>query len=263
MKIKWPIGWLLAAVACNDAPPADTKVPAAESNETILKKSIAQYPDSLPLRDSLIVYYKNTDNIEAALATVNAVLAKDSSLAHFWDQKGMLHGMQDDTANAILAWEKAMAIDPQPELAISLGTLYAYAKNEKALLIGNALLLADKAVANDKAFLLMGIYYSKTGNKQKAIQLFDQALQIDYRFTFAYMEKAKALYDLAKYADALGVLEKATALNNSLDEGYYWMGRCSEKLGKLEEAANYYQMALEFSGDYVEARDALARLGVK
>jgi cytochrome c-type biogenesis protein CcmH/NrfG len=40
------------------------------------------------------------------------------------------------------------------------------------------------------------------------------------------------------------------------------MGRCYEKLGKKEDAVEFYRTALQLSPDYIEAKDALAKLGV-
>lgn len=265
MKIKWSIiPLLLLASACSDTPkkepPANIVIDAAAEG---LKKSIAQYPDSLQLRDSLITYYANNQNYDAALAATDSLLGRDSTIAYFWDVKARLHGLNDDTAQAIRALERAAALNPLPEYLMSLGYLYADTKNDKALVIGDALLYADKANAAKEALLIKGIYYSKAGDKQKAIGQFDQAIKIDYTFMLAYREKAMVLYDLGKYNDALQLLTKATTLRNSFDEGYYWMGRCSEKLGNLAKAAEYYQLALAYSPDYIEAKDALEKLGVK
>lgn len=79
----------------------------------------------------------------------------------------------------------------------------------------------------------------------------------------AYREKAIALYDLQKYTDALQVLQKAVKLNNRFEEGYYYMGLNFEKLGKKEEAIESYETALIYAPDYIEAKDALAKLGIK
>ena len=79
----------------------------------------------------------------------------------------------------------------------------------------------------------------------------------------AYREKAIALYDQALYEEALGVLEKATILQNNFDEGYYWMGRCYEKLNRKEEAIDAYKTALIYDPEFQEAQEGLTRLGVK
>jgi tetratricopeptide (TPR) repeat protein len=264
MRARWlATALLFVAAACNDTATKETKADTVATAEELLKKSIAQFPDSLSLRDSLITYYANGQNYEAALATTDAVLKKDSTIAYFWDIKAKLHGMVDDTAQAIRALERASDLNPLPEYLMSLGYLYADTKNEKALAIGDALIVANKAAAQKEALLIKGIYYSKTGNKQKALALFSEALQLDYTFMLAYREKAMALYDLGQYKEAIALLEKATKLRNNFDEGYYWLGKCNEKLGKLNEAADYYQMALYYSPDFIEAKDALGRLGVK
>ena len=79
-------------------------------------------------------------------------------------------------------------------------------------------------------------------------------------YMFAYREKGIALYDLGKYEEALAVLNKAVTLQNNFDEGYYWLGRCFEKLNKPKEAFEAYKMALLYSPDYMEAKETLAKL---
>ena len=94
----------------------------------------------------------------------------------------------------------------------------------------------------------------------KAISFFDNCLKIDYRDLLAYREKAICLFDLKQYAAALDVLQKALAVQQTFDEGYYWMGRCYEKLDKRKEAVESYEQALQIDPGYAEAKDALERL---
>ncbi len=37
-----------------------------------------------------------------------------------------------------------------------------------------------------------------------------------------------------KYEDAIKVLKRAVTIQNNFDEGYYWMGKCYEKLNKKD-----------------------------
>jgi tetratricopeptide (TPR) repeat protein len=41
------------------------------------------------------------------------------------------------------------------------------------------------------------------------------------------------------------------------------MGKCYEKLKNTNEAIEQYRTALLYNPDYIEAKDALGRLGVK
>ncbi|MEO5890231.1 MAG: tetratricopeptide repeat protein, partial [Ferruginibacter sp.] len=111
-----------------------------------------------------------------------------------------------------------------------------------------------------KGIFIKGLYYSFSGDKVKALSFFDTCLKINYRDILAYREKAICLYDLNKFAAALEVLKQAITVQKSFDEGYYWMGRCYEKLGNKKEAIESYQLALQIDPDYVEAKEGLGRV---
>jgi tetratricopeptide (TPR) repeat protein len=55
-------------------------------------------------------------------------------------------------------------------------------------------------------------------------------------------------------------LKRAVTIQNNFDEGYYWLGKCYEKLNKIAEAKQSYQNALLYDKDFIEAREALNRL---
>lgn len=254
---------LLLLAACNNNEQPVTKQEAVPAKEKELREAIAQYPDSGLLKKSLVQYFEDNGNYDMALAELDKMAAKDTGDATLWDKKAQLYLFKDDTARAIPAYEKAIAIFPDPQYVMSLGWLYAKTKNIKALALADALLMAEKAKASKEAMLIKGLYYSNTGDKQKALAAFDNALALDYTFMFAYREKAIVLYETGKYTEAIKVLEKATTLQNSFDEGYYWMGQCYEKLNDKNAAIDNYRTALMYNADFVEAKDALAKLGVK
>jgi len=244
----------------NNAVETDHTIPEQEKQ---LRDLISQYPDSLLLKENLIQYFRENSNYGQAITETANTLKKDSLNDRFLDIKATLHFENGDTINAIKAFEKAISINPQPEYIISLGSLYAQTKNPMALAMADALSQAPAANTQKQALFIKGLYFSYTGDKIKAITFFDSCLKMDYRNVLAYREKAICLYDLNKYAMALDVLEKAVAVQNTFDEGYYWMGRCYEKLDKRKEAIDNYQLALQIDPNYVEAKDALGRLGIK
>ena len=251
------------AVACNnndDKKKLSTN-PAKTDREKLLKDSIAKFPDSVIIQEKLIQYYRDSGYYDKALAAVNDFVKADSLNTRLWDIKAILHFENADTINAIRSFEKAASIIPAPDYLISLGSLYAQSKNKKALAVADMLLKDKNAKAEKEALFIKGLYYNYTGDKKQAISFFDKCLSMEYSFMFAYREKAIALYDLGKYEDALKVLTKAVTLQNNFDEGYYWRGRCFEKLGELDEAIDDYRTALVYSPDYTEAREALKRLG--
>jgi tetratricopeptide (TPR) repeat protein len=253
---------LLLLLACNSnekaaAPKDDT--PAVEQE---LKNAIRQYPDSALLVENLVQYFRENGNYDQALSSINSALAKDSTNARFWDIKATLHFENADTLAAIRAFENSVELNPQPDVIISLGVLYAQTANPLALAMADGLLQANKADAEKEAYFIKGLYHSAKGDKNMAITFFDKCLSINYGFMEAYREKAIALYDMGKYKEALAVLEKAVTLQNGFDEGYYYKGKCLEKLNRVPEAIESYQRALMYDPNYVEAKQALSRLGV-
>jgi len=247
--------------SCTEADTNTTvNVDKEKQTEKQLLSEIRKYPDSLLLTQNLIEYYRNLGNYDSAIAVTDKAINKDPNIAELWDIKATLHYENNDTLGAINAFENAINIIPLPEYVISLGSLYAQTKNIKALELSDALLLADKSHAEKESYFIKGLYYTYTGNKKKAVELFDSCIRIDYTYMFAYREKAIALYDLAKYEEAIKVLTRAVTIQNNFDEGYYWLGNCFKKLNKKQEAIESYQTALMYDKNFIEARDSLKTL---
>lgn len=256
---------IILFTACNNAgteqPVTKQEIPVQEKE---MKDAIAKYPDSMLLRQTLIQYYQDNGNIDMAFAELDNAIKKDTADASLWDKKAELYiEERKDTPNAIKAYQKAIDIFPDPQYIMSVGWVYAKIKDSNALVMADALLQANKAHAEKEALLIKGLYYSAKGDKQKALYFFDNCLAIDYTYMLAYREKAILLYDMGKYEDALKVLDRAVTLQNKFDEGYYWMGRCFEKLNRINDAVESYKSALLYNPDNDEAKDALGKLGVK
>lgn len=258
---------LTIIISCNNQDHAkqssETISETAFAREKILKDSIEKFPEIFSLKEELIQFYRDSADFDKAIAATNEALQTDSLNARLWDIQATLHFENEDTLNAIKSFERALRLNPSPRYLILLGSLYAQTKNARALLIADALIKTKLPETEKEALFIKGLYYNFTGDKKNAIAFFDKCLNLDNRHMFAYREKGIALYDLGKYEDAITVLDKAVTLQNNFDEGYYWLGRCLEKLNKPTDAMEEYKTALMYAPDYVEAKDALERLGVK
>lgn len=250
-------------IGCNNNDNTATDKYDSLSREQLLKNDIANHPDSALLTENLVQYYREAGEYNKALEVVNIALKKESGNPRWWDIKGTLDLENNDTLGSIHSFEKAASIYPDPQYLIHLGILYAQTRDSNSLRLADSLLANPKADAAKEANFIKGLYYSYTNQKLIAISYFDKCLSISYTYMDAYIEKALALYDLEKYADALAVLDKAVTLQNNFEEGYYYRGKCLEKLNRRFEAIEAYEMALAFSPDYIEAKEALTRLGVK
>ncbi len=261
ITIRFIIPILLSAgfLACKN--PSSAPHSEMPEQEKQLRQQIAQHPDSLLLKENLIQYFRENGNYGQAIAETDQALGKDSASERLWYIKATLHSENDDTTHAIQAWERLIRISPDPEYLMSLGTLYAFSRNPLALGMAD-LLIAYGPASTYQGLFIKGLYYNSTGLKDQAAAFFKQCISIDYTNVLAYREKAIAEYDLGRYDDALQTLGMAIAVKKDYDEAYYWRGRCFEKKGDRTAAVNNYKVALQLSPDYVEAKDALAKMGV-
>lgn len=254
---------LMMIISCNNKDHKKQNGKTDFSREVILKDSIAKFPGLLLPKEALIQLYRDSAEYDKAIAAVNEALLTDSLSDRLWDIKATLHFENEDTLPAIQCFERALRLNPSPRYLILLGSLYAQNKNNRALMIADALAKTKMPETEKEAFFITGLYYNYAGNNTAAIAALDKCLKLDDRHMFAYREKAIAFYDLGKYEDALNVVNKAVNLQNNFDEGYYWMGRCLEKLNNPKDAIEAYTTALLYTPDYVEAKEALARLKTK
>lgn len=238
--------------------PAGNDMPEQEKQ---LREQISQHPDSLLLKENLIQYFRENGNYGQAIAETDLLLKKDTASERIWYIKATLHSENDDTTHAIHAWERLIRISPNPEYLMSLGTLYAFTKNPLALGMAD-LLIAYGPASTYQGLFIKGLYCNSTGQKEQAAAFFRECISLDYTNVLAYREKAMAEYDQGKYEDAQKTLDLALTVKKNYDEAWYWKGRCFEKTNNRDEAVQCYKLALQCTPDYVEAKDALARMGV-
>ena len=251
---------ILLLASCHSKDEKRKYVTTDPNSVASIKDAIQKYPDSVILKEHLIEAYRNEGNYDSAIGVTDRELVKDSGSAYLWNIKATLYFENNDTVNAINSLEHAIDIYPLPEYLVALGTVYAEIKNKNALLIADKLLRENMVKSGKDAYFIKGLYYNYTNDYKKAIANLDSCISMDFSYMYAYREKAIALYDQAQYREALKVLKRAVTLQNNFDEGYYWMGKCYEKLNQKEDAIQSYQNALLYDKNYSEAREALERL---
>ncbi len=264
MRLKFFFATVFAVfvfAACNSGDNSEPPPPSSDQN-TIqsIKEQIRQHPDSLMLKENLIEAYRNQGYYDSAISIANEEITKDSGSAYLWNIKASLYFENGDTINAINSLKRAIDIYPLPDYLVALGTVYAEIKSKTSLKIADELLRANRAKSGKDAYFIKGLYYNYVNQPARAVSYLDSCLNLDFTYMYAYREKAIALYTEKKYEEAIKVLNRAVTIQNNFDEGYYWMGRCYEKLNKTDEAIQSYENALLYDKNFVEAREALNRL---
>jgi tetratricopeptide (TPR) repeat protein len=228
----------------------------------LLKKCIQQYPANMEFMRRLGEAYTQSGDTKQALALYDELIKKDTANFEALYEKGLLYAQLKDTGNAIALLERAYRSQPILQNGLALANLYAETKNEKVIVLCDALQQRDTARDFVDPIFLKGVYYSNIKDYPKAIGLFDEAINRDWRFIEPYIEKGIILFQQKNYDEALKTFQFATNISYTNADNYYWMGRCYEAIGKKEEAIDYYYKALTFDRNFKEAREAVKRLKV-
>lgn len=226
-----------------------------------LKAAIKQYPDSAGLRMRLINTYDSLKMYKEAISQTDSLIKRDSLNNGLWFTKAQLQEDNKDTVAAIDSYTKAINIYPSTEAQLHLANLFAETKNSKALAIcENVHRLGLGREMDADCNFIAGVYFARTGADDKALQLFDKAINDNYTLMEAYMEKGFIYYDNKNYREALKVFETAITVNNTYADAYYWRAKCEEALGNKAEAVLDYKRALGLDSQLKEAAEAIKRL---
>lgn len=226
----------------------------------LLQDCRKRFPSNDSFSNMLGNVYVQSGKTKEALNLYDAQLQKDSLNFEAWYEKGLLLEKAKDTAEALIALQKAYTIQPVNTYALELAHLYAENRNSKALQLCDEVLLKDQTHELLDPFFIKGIYYSNTAAYKKAIVQFDSCIRRDWKFTDAHLEKGIAFFKQKNYEEALKTFRMSVQVSNTFPDGYYWIGRCYEVAGNKEDAIAYYQRALSLDKDFTEAEAAIKRL---
>jgi tetratricopeptide (TPR) repeat protein len=251
-------------LACNSQP-KDLK---NSKKGTILPDEIArleklskQYPDSVGLHMRLVNALDSLGDYAPALDELNALIKNDSSNFGFWFKKAQLSEQLKDTNAAIKSYRRAANIYSSPDAMLALANLFAETKDSKALeLCQKVSALRMGRTYQSNCDFIAGIYFARTGNSVKAIQLFNKCIANNYTYMEAYMEIGFIHYDKKQFSDALKTFQTVVTVKNNYPDGFYWMGKTYEASKNTEAAIENYEKALSLDPKLVEAEQAINRI---
>ncbi|NCI45826.1 tetratricopeptide repeat protein [Sediminibacterium soli] len=222
------------------------------------------YPDSPGLRMQLVEALDSLGASGQAIGQMDSLIRKDSLNYGFWYRKSMLQQATRDTAGALHSLRYAIRIYPAPDALLAAANLFAEKKDTTALYLARqvaAMRLGREYAAH--THFISGVYYARTGQRQKAIASFDNCIAADFNYMEAYMEKGFLYFDNKQVNEAAQVFKTVITIRNTYADGYYWLAKCQEALGNQTEAIDNYRRAVQLDPALKEAGQALARLEKK
>ncbi len=233
-----------------------------DSAVVFLHSALKELPESFLLRLSLARAYNGLNKTDNVLKVCEEILQSIPDQPDVLLLQSELLEKKGDTQGAITALEKAYRLVPlNMDLAFRLAYQYAETKNPKTLSFCDSLIRKDSLKLHADPYYVKGLYYSNINNKAKAIQLFDETIKHSYNYLNAYIEKGKILVEQKKTVEAYKVFNLANTIKPAFPDAYYWMGVCQEALGQTEEAKLNYEKAYSLDKTFIEAKEAVERIG--
>jgi tetratricopeptide (TPR) repeat protein len=233
----------------------------SDSAILFIEEALKKLPQSIVLQVSLARGYQQKKNYNGALNVCNKIIAQFPNQIDALLLKAELLQTMNRGAQALQTLEQAYRYAPfDAELSYNLAFEYAQVKNSKALAVADSLIKMDSSKSHAEPYYIKGVYYSNNGNTALALSFFNQAIQHDYYFLDAYMDKGALLYDRKDYTEALKTFQLAVRVSPTFADAYYWQGKTQEAMGNKLEAKQNYERAFSLDKTLTEAKTAADKL---
>lgn len=215
-----------------------------DSAIAFIQGALKQLPASIALQVNLARGYQQKKETDKALQLCNELLAQYPGELDALVMKSELLKEQRKDAEALAVLEQAYIYAPgDVDLVHNLAFSYAEANNPKVLPLADSLIRADVGNRHAEPYFFKGVYYSNIGRNDEAVRQFDAAIQHDFNYQAAYINKGIVYYDQKKYPQALQTFNLATTVFPDQGEPYLWLARTQEAMGNKDEAQLNYQRA--------------------
>ncbi len=199
-------------------------------------------------------------DVEGAIERLLEAHRLNPENAKVYSSLGDVFALAGDHQAALDYYRKASAQDPK-----FLNPIYrtgdmlcklrqfeeAEAAYQRALLLRPGLAVALRGLAS---------CYADTGNHQRALATYDEAIQCGPTQWLNYYEKGLLLFRLGQFQEAAGFILKATQLNPRVASVHNDLATTLVKLRRLPEAAAHYRTAIELDPELDDARSNLRKV---
>jgi len=240
---------------------ADINLNYYRSKEALeaLRKMAIFHPEDIPTKLKLIEFLIILKQNEEALAEIDGVIKLDPNNAQAYFLLGLIFRAEGDEERALNSLQRSVELDADlTDGWIILGNIYELKKDPIALqYYSNAVNSDDKNIfaLHSKAF-----YLQNNGEVQKAINLYNQLLDIDPKYQDAHLNKAILHIEQDSVKLAKTEFENFRDLSPENPIPYFYLGVIAEIEKDLPTARALYQKTLEVNPEYLRATQALNRL---
>jgi tetratricopeptide (TPR) repeat protein len=154
-----------------------------------------------------------------------------------WTGKGLVFEGLNKPEEAMNAYDKALEIDPNDPIAL---------QSKKALSLSNTGKLSE-VVTESQDLVSQGAILAQSGQHDKAIKVFDKAIESNPQNSAAWSCKGIILTILGKYDEAIKAFDISTEINPLDSTCWAGKGLAFEGLNKPKEAIKAFDKAIEIN----------------
>ncbi|MGH7230683.1 MAG: tetratricopeptide repeat protein [Nitrospiraceae bacterium] len=168
--------------------------------------------------------------------------------------------LSQDQEKAIREYQLALRGDPtsiflKARIAV---LLFSTGQIDSAVQFADRIPLAD--VAEATILVQLAGIYAGGGKAEKALALYDQAIQIEPRESDSYFSKGVLLVNLKRLDEAERTFEQGVEKAKDSPVGYYYLGRIEVEAKQFDRAVLHFERAISSNPTFEPAYTALASL---
>jgi tetratricopeptide (TPR) repeat protein len=217
-------------------------------------------PDNLLVLYDLALNYERIECLDKSIEYYKKYLEIDPFAEHVWNNLGLLYTSTKDIHNASMAFDFAIAINPNYYTAFfNKADLYVLQHDLIAAVEVYKDLLGQDG-SNTRALCEMGNCFEEDGRYAEALKSYEKAILISEDCADAWFGKSMVYYKQKKYRTSLASLKKAISIQPANSDFWFMLGEIFSRLRKFDQAIVAFSRASELNPLDFEAFMACAQV---
>ncbi|MEI6370115.1 MAG: tetratricopeptide repeat-containing serine protease family protein [Nostocales cyanobacterium ELA608] len=219
---------------------------------TALQQAVQSQPDFVPAWDNLSVAYRESNQLDKALAAINKAIQLQPNNPNLYNQKYVVLSDLKRYKEAAAAINKAIELSPRAAFYNNRGNVRNELGDKQGAIDDyNQAIKINPNYAN--AYYNRGNVRDDLGDKQGAIDDYNLAIKINPNYALAYNNRGNARADLGDKPRAIDDFNLAIKINPNLAQAYNNRGVVRDELGDKPGAIDDYTQAIKFNPNLAQA----------
>ena len=219
---------------------------------TALQQAVQSQPDFVPAWNNLSLVYRESNQLDKALAAINQAIQLQPNNPKLYNQKYAVLSNLKRYREAEVAINKAIELSPRAVFYSNRGVVRAdLGDKQGAIEDYNQAIKINPNYA--PAYNNRGNVRAELGNKQGAIDDYNQVIRINPNYALAYYNRGIVRDELGDKQGAIDDYNLAIKINPNDAQAYYNRGYVRNELGNKQGAIDDFNLAIKINPNLAQA----------